>query len=353
MLPITGPFTKVTTEIDSITTRVGYKQKPPFDRPLAFQLSRYQGWETVVYESGSPTLERRFTGYGVDSHGDSRSIEACYNTAYDNFKNKVSDSAGWAENLAQITKTRKTVVERSVQLANFVSALRRGNIKRAAKVLRTPVPSGVSNRKAVSQNFLEWEYGVKPVISDLQSSMRILLSDPGIRRIKAGAQSPLKPIRVQTKETQSNAFSTWRESADAEVSWILRADVRVSNPNLFLANQLGIIDVALPWKLIPFSFVVDWFVNVEQVLSSVTDFYGLDLINPQRSRLMKGRYDLMVQRYFLNPPAYGYTRRQATNVEMIRLLGFSRPTLVVRPFKGFSVQRGAQAIALVIATLGK
>jgi len=58
------------------------------------------------------------------------------------------------------------------------------------------------------------------------------------------------------------------------------ADAYVDNPNLWLANRLGLINPAtVIWDLIPWSFVVNMFVNVNQMVSSVTDEVGLNISN--------------------------------------------------------------------------
>jgi hypothetical protein len=139
-----------------------------------------------------------------------------------------------------------------------------------------------------------------------------------------------------------------------------RVIAQITNPNLFLANQLGLIDIALPWKLLPFSFVVDWFINVEQVLSSVTDWYGVSLIHPHRSVFLTGRRNFHSYSWSTaylpgggSTIVWGRSIVDQNSTEWARELGFSQPTLKVRPFKGFSVQRGVQAISLVLAVLGK
>ena len=57
----------------------------------------------------------------------------------------------------------------------------------------------------------------------------------------------------------------------------------ISSPNSLKANQLGLVNPAsVAWELIPFSFLVDWFLPVGKFLESYTDTVGMQLDNIQR-----------------------------------------------------------------------
>lgn len=59
------------------------------------------------------------------------------------------------------------------------------------------------------------------------------------------------------------------------------AEVVVSNPNLYLASQLGLTNVAgTLWELTPWSFVVDYWFNVSQFLGQWTEYGGITFVNP-------------------------------------------------------------------------
>lgn len=364
MNPITGPFS-ANTNPDPFTNRYrwGYRQARPYNLPLQFVLTQSRGWDHGW------TTDRWSTSYSGKSKNASLGSQYnqmpsrkadVYNKAYDRFKGSISDTAGWAENIAQAGKARVMFNDRAVQLGKFTLALAKRDFGRAARILRTPKPSGVSHKKAVSQNFLEWEYGIKPIISDLDSSMKILTSDPGVRKLK-GSNRDRKDDVVITRLGTQKLGSLTTEEGHSQYAVTIRSQVRVTNPNLFLANQLGLLDLALPWKLIPFSFVVDWFVNVEQVISSMTDWFGLQLVNPHVTTMERVHYYRLQHNWDLRMDGfdsvwYWFTTKNERFLEFVecrRSLGIPGPTLTVKPFKGFSLQRGAQAIALVLSVLGK
>lgn len=67
------------------------------------------------------------------------------------------------------------------------------------------------------------------------------------------------------------------------------AHVAVSNPNLWLANRAGLINLqTVAWDLVPWSWVVGMFGNVTQMLNSMTDFYGLTMTQQLLVRHRKG-----------------------------------------------------------------
>lgn len=347
--PVTGPFVAYPSEPFADLYRKWYRQKPPYTLPLEFRYYRYYGFYRYSGKYGSGSGKQADLGSNSFSKRTQAQNQA-YSVAYDRLRSKVNDKAGWAENFAQINKTRESLVGRCVQLANFTKALRRGDFVRAARTLRTPVPSRVSNRKAVSQNFLEYEYGIKPLISDIQSSWSILTSDPDWKLVKGRGRSTVSE-NWSSYSSGSGTIVSIIDTPSAFVDVSCQCYVRVVNPNLYLANQLGILDVALPWKLIPFSFIVDWFVNVEQVLSSVTDWYGLAVDRPHRTVFWKGSDVRTYSRSGSSDYLYSTLNRNFCEVD--RYLDIPSPNLVIKAFKGFSVERGAQAIALVLSVLGK
>lgn len=363
--PITGPTSKTITGPFSQKTITGYKQKRPYDRPLACESSFTQGYDRLEsasiwgsYDSGNVRNLSWSPSGNMSDWG--RRRQHCYNQAYERIRADVTDEAGWGENLAQFRKSADMVNDRLVQLWRFTNHLRRGRFSQAASTLRIPKPEKVSHTKAMSKNFLEYTYGWAPLFSDIKSSCEILTSDPGSRRVRGKARESWSDVAF-SRGSDSNG--TWydRSHQKCDLTITTRAVVRITNPNVFLAARLGLIDPALPWKLLPFSFVVDWFVNVEQILSSMTGWLGVELTHPHYTQFATGfiEVDSLTTYNQVNPwdgsifTGYNKTTRRIQAVQMSRVLGLPSPELVIRPFEGFNLNRGLQALALVIAVLGK
>lgn len=352
--PVTGPFTVVNNSGFTDDTQVRYRQKRPYNLVLTYRRSVSSGFNQVN-DSVSGVSISRYTSYNPSSAFPGRKITACQNAAVEKLRGRAMDSAGWAENIAQIQKTRKSLVERAVQMSKFVSAVRHGHFGTAANVLRTPLPSKVSHRKALAQNILEYEYGIKPLVKDIQDSHKILTRDFGVQRIFASARESDSTFSTsRTIVGSNNTYSVRSSGAYLQVK--AYAGIRVTNPDLLLANQLGLIDLALPWKVLPFSFIVDWFINVEQVLSSYTSWYGLQLVNPGYTKMFRG-VDLLdgftTYKDASGKSQYATSMRHVSGVHMERSPGLPAVTLNIKPFRGFSVERGVQAISLVLSVFGR
>lgn len=356
-LPITGPTNVFSTYPFGDAFQRRYKQARPYNLPLNYEMYNIYGCRVDDRPSGiTRTKEATFDPYNHPQA--SYLFTAAANRAYERMRSKLVSQSGWAENLAQIGKTRLMVNQRATQLASIAVAIRKGRFKDASRLMRTPIPSGVSNRKAVGQNFLEWEFGWKPIFSDLVSSLDALTSFPDIDMPIEGKSSERLNTVLRTSSSAPGQSLSSVDATNAVYHVRMGATVTITNPNLFLANQLGVIDFALPWKLLPFSFVVDWFVNVEQTISSISDWYGVQLQHQYTTRFAKGTRKVVTRNTFWNTGTgvvYDWLYRdfERDGVHIVRVPSISYPVLIVKPFKGFSIQRGAQAISLVLSVLGK
>lgn len=145
-----------------------------------------------------------------------------------------------------------------------------------------------------------------------------------------------------------DVFETRR--TEAKLTCKISTLVRVSDPNLWLANQLGFVNpVVIAWDLVPFSFVVDWFVNVNEFLNSYTDMWGLSFEMPCTSFSIRGTSSI----YIVSKGPYGYTRKLSGGCfEFYRSPGIGvGPSLKVRNIRGISPTRGITAISLLIQKL--
>ena len=64
--------------------------------------------------------------------------------------------------------------------------------------------------------------------------------------------------------------------------------VKVENPNLWLAERAGLLNpAAVAWDMVPFSFIVNMFVNVGSLVNSISDFAGLTFVEPTKSVMIR------------------------------------------------------------------
>lgn len=122
--------------------------------------------------------------------------------------------------------------------------------------------------------FLEGIFGWLPLLSDIHQMTKVLADD-----------FPTEFVSETVRESKSLVYpppgtAILSGSAVLTVRVNQACFARVSNPNVWLMNKLGLINPALvAWDLVPWSFVVNMFANVNHVLSSYTDTAGLTLSN--------------------------------------------------------------------------
>lgn len=340
--PVTGPFNTNLSTPALYRYATGYKQARPIDRPLPFQL--VLGKETAVvgggwaYDAGAQT-----TAYFVQRDWQ---LASATNIAYDRLKGSIGSAASLGAALAEYSQSAQMIIARASQMLTFIRRLRRLDFSGAAAELRlSTIPKGVSKRRSFANNYLEFHFGWSPLIGDIYSAVDVL-------------QNPIKSIRPKGTCTLDAPDWGYYENGGVGPIWtkrfntrnkirvIMGCEVTINNPNLFLANQLGLANPAtVVWEVIPFSFVVDWFVNVGQVLSSGTDFLGLTVTNGYTTQFSKGQVDTYRYNIYSSPV---YSGRTSDVVFVKRTLGLVAPTLKVRPWKAPHWRRAASAVALLV-----
>jgi len=265
------------------------------------------------------------------------------------------------------------IVKRFTQLHGFTKNLRRGRFGDAALSIGLNLSSAQRKKlernyvqfgaKSFANNYLELHFGWSPLIKDIHDAVEVL-SKPIVRvrvRTKRGAWFH---TYVSLASDNGNDRTYGGDKYTTYQAITLKADLEVSNPNLALASQCGVVNpLSIAWELVPFSFVVDWFVNVGDFLNTFTDFAGITLVNPHRTiftRWMKTHNIASVYNYnsplTSGPPNY-YSFQKFFVSENHSLKGvyckringsFPGPSLQVRDPWVLSSKRGLAAASLFI-----
>lgn len=277
-------------------------------------------------------------------------------TDMDNIRNRaigrfVQDFKGGTDaalgtTLAEWSKSSKMIALRASQLLESYRSFRKGDFGRTARILRIPredvnrvgKPGIRQAQRDVSSQWLELHFGWTPLIKDVYSAVNVL-------------QGPLPGVKARGRasgvywvDDQETSYNSWHTSISLRSKVLIGADVYLENPNLALANRMGLVNPAtVVWELIPFSFLVDWFIPVGKFLNSMTDYVGYQVRNGFTTTTHVGWSQ---QRIYYSP---SYAVFQHADVAFVsRVLGVPPARLAMTPFKGLSVARGATAIALVI-----
>lgn len=309
-----------------------YTQPKPYRSPLWF----YCDVRQVVADSAFPSNGVDMVPAFQDWCG-----TYSYNKAYNSLKGKMGDQSTWGVNVLERQRTIGMIVQRVTQITKFARKLNRFDFWGAAKELGlSKPPNNVARRRAKSfgNAFLEYHFGWEPLVKDIGAAVDTLQHDFDSKRIVGTGQYAIKI-------PYNSGSGTGRYSQMVEFIDYCKigAKMRVTNPDLFLANQMGFVNpLSVVWELVPFSFVVDWFVNVGQFLGSMTDFAGLSISSGytthyQVIKRTESWQTGLVARYSSTFVRRGY--------------GISGPTLKARPWKGVSPVRAATAISLLVQQL--
>lgn len=293
--------------------RVTNSQKPPFTEDLKYSVSEMT--ERYVYGAAGyrgSGQQNMFPAREIDSViGDAcgeASIHTVLNRLLDEARHKAHgrfadgdlslgvDGAEIGQSFGMITSTVGKITK-------AYAAIKRGNIGSALHHIlgyhprkRIPksawnIPSNLRGKrsgahsKSISERlkagalspanaWLEVTYGWKPLInsvygvaSAVTDGLRNTSSD--VIRIAAGA----------TEQLAGTGYSADGRVWKTTISGICRAGVvlkvRVTNIATRIAAALGLINpFTIAWELVPFSFVVDWFLPIGRTLATISYYAG-------------------------------------------------------------------------------
>jgi hypothetical protein len=342
--PITGPFHLSTADPlpgefqDRFGSKDWYEQKGPYTLPLPYSARKAFTHERTIPGYGTPASNYR---YGLDFGR----RDECYNKAYERFKEKLASRADLATTALERKEAMAMVTNRLLKLLKGARELRRLEFAAAARTFgmeRTPRGATV---RAEARDFgglwLEYQLGWKPTVQTIFDTIDVLQSPIKDQKIRARAQVD----GTERYDYQVGEYGQHYDEWSGTFRVQLAANVAVNNPNLLLANQMGLVNpAAWVWELVTLSFLLDWFVNVGDVISSWSDFVGFDLLNPSVT------YSGVTNCNHAYPNYAWYLRGQVAWVA--RAVGaIPGPALTIKPFTGLSWQRGATAAALLLQTL--
>jgi hypothetical protein len=178
--------------------------------------------------------------------------------------------------LAERRQTVNLVANTAVLLAKAYKDIRRGRVPVGLKHV-----SSVDWSKKASNIWLQYHYGWLPLLSDIHGALTLLVERPLTFEISA---------TVKDSDTKSFDFHQMTNSGmfhvtgKANVGYKMRGNAKVLIEDYgrteSLINQLGANNPALlGWELLPYSFVVDWFLNIGTYLEALNGFNGVTILD--------------------------------------------------------------------------
>jgi hypothetical protein len=267
---------------------------------------------------------------------------------------KGKDTSDLGTDLGELKQTVDMFSKNAMRGANFIRHMRRGNWKKAADDL------GLSSRafresrgKNLANMWLEYSYGWAPYASSMYGLGETIAE-------AVSRQSNLIEGNGKSKlsGTEEFVYGNWDVTAAWEysVKTVLRADI--TNPMLHFLDSMGLTNPAsVAWELVPFSFVVDWFIPVGNVLSALTSSSGLTWHGGQITERTTTNVQITHKTGYITPWVDcingGDYRESSFRFRRVALTGFPYPrfyadmTPLWTPKGKFRTARALNALALV------
>jgi len=291
---------------------------------------------------------------------------------------KVKDSdLNLAVAFGERAATADLVANSARRIARGVRAARKLDVRGVARALgcselprrrRRKKPSSRKRRREEAHNlWLEYQYGWKPILSDTFGAVEEL--NRRDNRFEDRYRVSCKASGMETDELYTGPIFDNIQSGIMKIRFGVRRRVRhrgycrldwvLENPGAATLSELGITNPALvAWELVPFSFVVDWFVPIGSYLNQLDIGTGWSFKGGSFSTVTRGWQQILVTGVRLDSvnawnqkPTWSYSDRLSTRMRMNRTAYGSPPFSWKPSFDGDLTKgsRVANAIALLTA----
>lgn len=176
---------------------------------------------------------------------------------------------------AERDSTARMIGDNARAIADAVRHLRKGRFKRAARSLGIAKP-GKPRGKEVTSRWLELQYGWKPLLQDVYGATEALArrnEHDWLVSAKGSARESIDETINVSKSSPRIIRGTLQTRGHRGV--FARIDAIPRDGLLKSFSATGITNPAtVAWELVPFSFVVDWFLPVGDYIDSMDALIG-------------------------------------------------------------------------------
>lgn len=217
--------------------------------------------------------------------------------------------------VAERRRTAQMIADTVTNIANMIRNLKKGNLQEAAKNVGVVVSKRSHNaykkvaksareqaarqkgpgsqsgiHKAMSAGVLQLRYGWQPLLQDIYGSAQLIAQKqfPEEYAIAHSKKSARVSSRTKTLGIAGSPYTTVRTSdLKCTVSYSVRFDT--ADNAVHTMSQVGLLNPALiAWELLPWSFVIDWFIPVGNYISSFDATLGMRFIDGCKTTFYKG-----------------------------------------------------------------
>lgn len=207
-------------------------------------------------------------------HADWTSLASLARERFDNSLRKGNLSWGvqfakYANTRDYLTQTWRDILSVTTGLDSFVRNMRRDELNRLRHLQRAG--------KLLAGHFPAVYFGLGNLLSNSRGLIDTFTKDAIVgnavirKRASANFDTGVMHLPQTYKKDRQKMFGATKVT--------LSAGVRVTNPNYYLANRLGLLDLpGIAWDLVPWSWVINMVSNSKQVIGQFTNDVGLELL---------------------------------------------------------------------------
>lgn len=177
-----------------------------------------------------------------------------------------------ATNLANMLGEYRQAATLFGDLSRDVARLTFAAIKKDPRLLKVPRNQW---SKATAQRYLQYTYGISPLLDDMHGCLKAL-------RERLESRDTVHPVEVRVVRTEESEkispskasslsfFQVFQRATGRFVSKLKGFYVLKNEELLKAMGQHGVTNpLGVAWELTPFSFVIDWWCSVGDVLSTL------------------------------------------------------------------------------------
>lgn len=273
------------------------KYIPPLGHSVVGYTSNGKGSSnTEIYRSPDPLVPSYTIEYTTSNSlvlfgrpGVSHLPEA-YIKARASLAKQVNDmKVNLGQAFAERKQTANLLADTASRVAGMARELRRGNIPNFLNSMSKKRGDDLLKRvrktppdKRVAQHWLELQYGWKPLMQDAHGAVELLnssLDNGGFHYVRAKANHNDFAYSAGTPGTGYGYKQTRKTQTKFGCAFRLDSASRAGLAQTGLDNP-----ALLAWELMPYSFVIDWFIPVGNYLEALNAFSGFEFVNGWQSQ---------------------------------------------------------------------